>query len=205
MWTICSNSPNPNNPFQTAFPENKHVPFNQIPLNNDFKGIKVGDVNCTAFNTTIPPQVDLLTIPDLYLPAGAIAEVPVAFLASNSDLAFQFGLKFDTSKIKLLEVLPGFVNTSVQGIFSDRVNTSWLNTSSIMAGNPIYTLRVQALEATQLATVITMANGNMKPEAYPVPDSIVRLALHYATVATNEPEANRQIFAPQPNPTTAPD
>lgn len=94
--------PNPNNPFQTAFPEGINCiapPASGI----DFTAVKVGDVN----NTAVPnrpserPLVNLAWPNPRTSPGGAIT-LPVTYTGSELMEAIQLGLRFDPSKLQLI-------------------------------------------------------------------------------------------------------
>ncbi len=196
---------NPNNPFQAAFPENVSVGNVLANLGATFYGMKIGDVNCSALNLVAPtPPVKALSIPNLHLQPNEVVDVPVSFLQPNGYYGFQFGLHFNPANIQVLQVLPELGNLENFNVLSDQVNVSWANGEPVplVPEVPVYTLRIKALTEVQLADVFSLAS-TLHPETYPTIDSLERLQLVFGTVATTEPAANRQIFAPQPNPTQA--
>ncbi|MEO6037359.1 MAG: hypothetical protein ABIQ93_03030, partial [Saprospiraceae bacterium] len=136
--------PNPNNPFQSVFPENIALSVLQGNLNNDFLGIKIGDVNCTVQQPySQHPQV-ALSIPDLNLQSGEVVEVPVSFALAHHYLGFQFGLRFDPALMQLQQVSPDIGGLENFGIFSDRLNVSVGIAASFAAEAPLFHLRIKA-------------------------------------------------------------
>ena len=208
-WRFVDSSfvfPNASNPFQTMFPENTSFGNIQAGVTSVFYGIKIGDVNCTASqNSASMPPEEALTIPNLQLQVNDIVEVPVGFMQANGYWGYQFGLHFDPALIEVLEVLPELGGLDNFGIFTDRVNVSWLALSPqvFLPNEPVFKLRIRALAALHLADVFNLSTGDLHAEAYPADESLIRLRLQFATVATTEPDGERQIFAPQPNPTNA--
>lgn len=208
-WRFVDSSftfPNANNPFQTVFPENISAANVQAGLTLQFFGIKIGDVNCNALNVMgETPEEEALSIPNLHLQANDVAEVPVQFLQAGNYYGFQFGLHFDPTKIQVLEVLPGLGNQDNFGVFADRVNVSWSYGEALtqLPDVPMYRLRIKALAELHLADVFSLTNQDLHAEAYPTTDSLVGLRLEFGTVAISEPALDREIYAPQPNPTSA--
>ncbi len=203
-WRFVDSSfvfPDPSNPFGNP------GGIMQAGSNRFFYGVKVGDVNCTALQPLLEPaNEEVLTIPDLYLSADTIVEVPIHFLRSNFRYyGLQFGLQFDSTRIEVLDVTP---NTGPgddnSAIFPDHVNFS--RSKGAMAiptyNQPIYRLRIKTRTDVHLAELFSL-NTNLTAEAYPKVDSLVRLVLQVGTVATTEPSAGQQILAPEPNPTAA--
>ncbi len=97
-WRFVDKSfafPNPNNPFQTAFPETKSIAdamSNQ--MDEDFAGVKIGDVNSTAVaNATMPAEertagTAIFDLEDRNVKAGE--EFEVSFKSAQALKGFQF-------------------------------------------------------------------------------------------------------------------
>jgi len=204
-WRFVDTSfvfPNPANPFQTQPVDTVGI----VPgVTRIYYGIKVGDVNCTALLSFTSSGEESLTMPDLSLQANDIVEVPIYFLAAHQSYGFQFGLRFDSTQIELLDIIP--VTSVNSALFADHVNVVWsgtsLNPSTFSPGQPIYRLRIKALTALHLSDAISMDTATLLPQSYPTLSSLVNLNLKFATVATAEPGAIQTILDPLPNPTTA--
>ncbi len=195
--------PNPANPFQTVFPENISIVNYQPGPSRTFAGIKVGDVNQNAIgNLTEPtPGDEALIIPDQALRANEIVEIPVRFAQANAHYGFQFGLHFDPTLVEVLEVIPVLGTADNYGIFPDRITTSWSDAEPLISlpDEPLYRLRIKALRPLQLAAALRLDTG-LHAEAYTENDRRSELKLQFAPV---EQGGGQQVFAPQPNPTTA--
>ncbi len=208
VWRFVDSSyvfPNPANPFQTGF---QPIDTIQNYLAKKFYGVKIGDVDCQVFTSNL---MEDLSMPNLSLQANDTVEVPVRLVQTESRVGLQFGLRYDPAKIEVLELVPepgvltgGLLNF---GLLNDRVTTSWLSSFSpttFPANKPLYRLRIKALAPVQLADEFSLDTVTLQGEVYLPNEQIIKLRLQFsAVVATNEPEVAAQIFAPQPNPTTA--
>ena len=205
-WRFVDSSfvfPNPNNPFQTIFPEKITIANLQSNLTAGFYGIKIGDVNCNAIiNVNQTSEEEALTIPDLHLQTDDIVEVPVRFSQANAYYGFQFGLQFDPAKVELLEVIPVVGTKDNFGLFQDRVNVSWsaIYPALFLSDESAFRLRIKALAPLHLADVFRLTTEKLHAEAYSESDNPINLRLQFVTTA---PEATQTIFNPQPNPTSA--
>ena len=210
-WRFVDTSfvfPNPANPFQTVFPESTPAAPFLSNVHKSFYGMKIGDVNCTALQPLEqPPVVDAITIPNLDLQANDIVEVPVTFLQGHDYYGFQFGLHYDPALVQVLSMTPGVGTPDNFNVFASQVKVSWSAPAltTFLPDEPLFYLHIQALAPLHLADAFTLDTVDIRPQAYSnlVSDSLVGLQFVVGMVATTEPGAVRQIFTPQPNPTTA--
>lgn len=156
--------PNVLNPFEAQFPETKSVQDMQMSnLNDDFVGVKIGDVN----NTVIPnsfASVDDRGLGNVYfdvndrdLKAGDIVEVKMT--AAEKLAGYQFTLNLNG--LEILEVLPGDeMGKDNFATFADAITAS-VNTD---AGE--FAFRFRATRAGQLSQMLSLGNSITRTEAY---------------------------------------
>ncbi len=195
---------NPNNPFQNVpFPENVSVSDVQSNQTNDFVGIKIGDLNCSAIPNVLGPTG--ITLSDRLLAPGEIADIPVSVAEPGEWLGFQFALQFDPEALVIEAVEPGplpALSADGFGVFSGRVASSWAYgaAQAVAPGTPLFTLRVRALKPVALHDALQLESGNLAPEAYTGGENLRPLMLAFTSAKAGEGPA---VFAPQPNPTHA--
>ncbi|MEO6758925.1 MAG: hypothetical protein ABIO24_05680, partial [Saprospiraceae bacterium] len=123
--------PNPNNPFQTAFPEKISLPALVAGMAAaDFYGIKIGDVNCSALSYSAPAEdraITTLQVPDVDLTANTTLDIPVRMTEAGMWLGSQGSLVFDPDKLAIAaitsEKLPGW-SAENRALFPGRANWS---------------------------------------------------------------------------------
>ncbi|MEO6039767.1 MAG: T9SS type A sorting domain-containing protein, partial [Saprospiraceae bacterium] len=163
--------PNPVNPFQTPFPEFRTVDSlvaNQAPDN--FVGIKVGDVNCSAYPSlqaaTEDRSLDTLwfDLPDRLVQRGEIFDLP--FRASEVVAGYQFTL--DYPGLEILEVQPGAqLQPENFAVFADRhAMTTSFDAAEWKDGPAEFNLRCQALQTGRLHQILHLSDRITPAEAY---------------------------------------
>ncbi len=129
--------PNPLNPFQTAFPEGVNcIAFPSS--NDDFVGIKIGDVNNTAVSNSRPDEHPSVGIswPALRPTKGQVITLPVTYTGSTEMEAIQLGLRFDPALLQLLSPSQGDIWSYLPGNFNllqaaqGELRTLWLPMSA---------------------------------------------------------------------------
>lgn len=204
-WRFVNSSfmfPDPANPFSGTMNPDTTPILPGVP--ETFYGIKTGDVDCSAMEFFQASDEEELTMPNLYLQANEIAEVPISFLQNIGRKGFQFGLQFDPAQIELVEVIPALGTAANYASFLDRINMSWFDMSGFpfLPNQPIYSLRIKALTPLYLADAFSLNTEKIHAESYLNNDVRLDLKLQFGTVATSEPNAAQQILDPTPNPTT---
>lgn len=126
--------PNPDNPFQTAFPEDNMQPIDIVAKSAnevDFVAIKVGDVNNTvvANRPTNRPEITL-SWPELRAKKGGVLTVPFIYSGAESLEAIQLGLRYDPEVLQLISPSQGELSAWGPDNFnlanSGEVRTLWL-------------------------------------------------------------------------------
>lgn len=201
--------PNPNNPFQSIFPETKQLSniLDTVLADNLFYGIKIGDVDCSAIPGLAPEpedrQVSALTLTDRTLQAGETVEVPVYAAEAGAWLGFQLGLLYDAGRLEVVDVLPGAlpdwdaytVGRPQPGV----LNIVWFDTqaANIHPDHPLFVLRVRARSAVRLAQALNSTRARLHAEAVTAGSETRNLMLNFI----NESDDAASIGQPQPNPT----
>jgi hypothetical protein len=197
---------NPINPFLDTFPEFVFITdFQQMPLNPEFLGLKVGDVNCTAIaNSQIQHPDDRQSLslysPNIQMKSNTLYEVPV--FAEGSLLGLQAALQIDPALGELVEVLPGSYPGMSAEVFAQRggeeVRLSWFHHEPVVLSEkaPLFTLRIRAKSDASLDQVLQINPSNLRAEAYTDREEQFDLQLLFREEAQN----GMEFFAPYPNP-----
>lgn len=202
--------PIPQNPFFELFPEyvENGAPFTPV----GFVGIKVGDVDCTAYpgfgsQNVKDRTTTKLTLPDATLRPGETLDIPLRMSESGEWLGLQWGLRYDPDLLEVEAVvpgnLPGMNESAIASPQPGMLNVVWFDAMPqvILADENLLTLRVRALAPVRLSEAISIAKEKISPEAYTASEQAQQLQLEFTerSAAGGETIA----FAPQPNPTSA--
>ncbi len=162
--------PNPNNPFQAIFPENKTVAeVHASSMADDFVALKVGDVNNNALANSYMNTEDrsagtlLFDLQDRRVEAGE--EFTVQLKAADRVAGYQFTLNYND--LQLLNVLPG--ENMTQDNFAvlpadNALTTSWSGNNQAEFG-----LHFRATKGGQLSQMLGVSSRVTKAEAYSRP------------------------------------
>ncbi|MEI6408251.1 MAG: hypothetical protein WCR52_02615 [Bacteroidota bacterium] len=180
-WRFIDKSfifPNPQNPFETSFPEK----LDRIPApstNINFVAVKVGDVNNTAIAHSRPASVPTLSlqIPSVNAGSPQIVTIPVIYTGAENVEAIQFGLRFDPTKWALIGPsigdLPGYTadNFGLKDVGRGIIKTlwfPWLNEiTQIKPGTTLFYLSFQPLRRdTSSSEILQLDNGNLENSAW---------------------------------------
>lgn len=221
-WRFIDSSfvfPNPANPFQTQFPQTIETTglLTDTTIHFGFYAIKTGDVNCSAIPGLKSEHGDdrspatLLSMPDIFMQAGEMRDIPMQFAEAKHLLGFQMGLQFDPQQLRIEEVqsgsLPNFeAATCTAQPAPGRLNSVWFNVNptEIKANEAMMTLRVRALRAGWLHEMLSITNGadgNLASEARLSDATRTRLQLEFRTAQSEQNQV--VVYTPQPNPTSA--
>ncbi|MFQ5446891.1 MAG: HYR domain-containing protein [Saprospiraceae bacterium] len=213
--------PDPKNPFAEPFPESismQNVEASQ--WNQDFTGIKVGDVNGSADPTGLDGSgaddrsfSDNLTFTtqDIELVAGY--EYAIPFVAKNfeSIAGFQFTFEFDAAAMAFQDIEPAglallkdrnFGTTHAENGF---VTVSWENSTNqqLTAGEVLFTMKFRATANTRLSEVLDITSAITPAEAYAGDTGDPSAAFEMLGLALQiEPGSSDrlQLFQNTPNP-----
>jgi len=186
---------NPANPFQAAFPENISVGqamSNQ--MDEDFVGVKIGDVNNTAVANSLMVSDDrtvgtlLFDLNDRAVAAGE--EFDVTFKAADKTQGYQMTLNLNGLEVS--EIV-GSENVSANnfGVFADALTVSVDNADA-------FTVKFRAAKAGKLSEMLAVSSRITKSEAYSLADGRLEVALRFdgKTIAG----VGFELYQNQPNP-----
>ncbi|MCW5925117.1 MAG: HYR domain-containing protein [Saprospiraceae bacterium] len=204
-WRFVDKSfafPNPDNPFQTQFPETVSAADVQgHHLSDDFVAVKVGDVNGTAIPSSLHAGDDrssgalLFDVDDRELRAGELATV--TFRAAERAQGWQFTLGLSGLEVASIEEGER-VRASNFGVFAGALTTS-VDLREPEAGE--FSVTFRAARAGRLSEMLGVSSRITRAEAYsPSGDRMgVALRFHGAggpTVAG----VGFELYQNQPNP-----
>ncbi|MBK6997314.1 MAG: hypothetical protein IPH31_21250 [Lewinellaceae bacterium] len=194
--------PNLLNPFQELFPEAKSVQDMQMAnLNDDFVGVKIGDVNNSVVPNSLVGADDrsLGTIyfdaDDRNVKAGEIVEVKMT--ASEKVAGYQFTM--DLNGLEALEVLPGEnMGRENFATFADAI------TCSVNAEASEFAFRFRATRSGQLSQMISLGNSITRTEGYALTNNELTkkdLAIRFnSPTGTTISGAGFELLQNAPNP-----
>ncbi|MDO8969823.1 MAG: T9SS type A sorting domain-containing protein, partial [Saprospiraceae bacterium] len=165
-WRFVDKSfsfPNANNPFQTAFPETIAIANAMVhQFDQDFVGVKVGDVNATSMPNATKTADDrnvgtaIFDIEDRELKAGEMFEI--TFKSAQELQGFQFTMLH--SGLELLEVVKGEgVNEQNFGQFEGKTTVS-------VDGAQAFTLQFRATKSGKLSEILGVSGEITRAEGY---------------------------------------
>jgi hypothetical protein len=199
-----------------GFPEK--ITLSGGAINQDFIGMKLGDVNNTADPVNAPGSVApnlIWNVQDQILVQDASFVVEFRAENYNELMALQFALSFDVSKIQFqeIEAVPGSpiqaANFGMFNLASGHIRAMLAMTEglSLPNGTPVFRLRFKALkDGIKLSDVLQLNNNLLQGEAYlsdftPGPVNLVYESISTTTV---DPGAAYRLTLLQnrPNPFT---
>ena len=218
-WRFVDKSfsfPDQNNPFQTAFPENKTVASIQgSQMYQNFVAVKVGDVNQSAIANAQQAAEDrttgtlLLDVEDRQVKAGESFEVN--FSTAEATQGYQFTLNL--SGLTVTEIAGGAkVSAENFGVFLS-AGTSAKEDGALTAsvdGAQEFTVRFTATKAGALSQMLSLSSQITKAEAYVlVPGAtafakataVKEVALHFSNGGVSTISGlGFELYQNQPNP-----
>ncbi len=209
----------PANPFSQPIPENRPLLGVMGGVSGqDFYGMKLGDLNYDA-NPVLKPANETPLVwltQDQMLTAGQ--EYNVTFRASHFEAlaGYQFALKFETSRLQLLDVettktalsLSKEENFGLYQIADGEIRSAWSDPAgqSLPEGTPVFTLRFRALKGGMLLSEAIRLDANiLGPEAYTVEQGQAEVQLVFTDAQTTDVTnpaalAGVQLLQNRPNP-----
>ncbi|MCB9345381.1 MAG: HYR domain-containing protein [Lewinellaceae bacterium] len=189
---------NPDNPFMGSIKESISVPNAVTNLNNeDFVGVKVGDVNNTAVANSLMVSNDrtsgtlLFDVSDRDVTVGE--EFEVNFIASEKSQGYQMTLNLNGLKVSDLTQgdNSGKVDANNFGVFADALTVS-------IDGAENFTVKFRAEKAGKLSDMLGVSSRITKAEAYSMTNDRQEVALRFdgKTIAG----VGFELYQNQPNP-----
>jgi hypothetical protein len=145
-----------------------------------------------------------LQLADQWLEKGAIAEVPVYASTLQNWNGFQLALQADAHLLALESVMPGALSemhTQNMVQHGNTVRTSWTHAvaQKITPDQPLFTLRVRALESVRLSEALQLDENQLTAEAYDE-QAVLPLKLSFRAETGLSSEFT-PVVRVQPNPT----
>ena len=203
--------PNPNDPFQTVFPE--VINFNNLGADHlfaDFVAIKVGDVNSSAATSLMGDADERsfegvlnIQVKDQDLKSGQTSRVD--FLAPAADLyGFQFTLNFDPEELEFVEFVPGLAGTENTGLAlldEGAITMSWNapGVVSLREGEVLFSVVWKAQSSASLSRLLTLNSRFTGAEAYNSTAGRLNVDLNFIGQQEN---ATFALYQNAPNPFT---
>lgn len=169
--------PNPNNPFQTSIAEVNCLlnAVNGQDTTLVFKGVKTGDVDCSALpNANSVPVVFPEKTIDIsgkqQLNAGEKTMVRLSLPAGESLSGLQLALRFDPAALEvvgnLTGILPNFSESVAQYSDAIRMVNLFAPEYGINAGETVLAFEMLAKQAVDLSSVLWLDAAILHPEIY---------------------------------------
>ncbi len=172
---------NPTNPFESTFPEVANINGLNGTTQQDFIGIKVGDLNGSAVpnallsgdtRTDRSTQHFLATDARIEKDETKIMEVKAKDFTAL--LGYQMTLEFDPAKMEIVEIIPGALrgltdeNFGIQNQAEGVITTSWNTTHGLSLEDEavLFSVIVKANEALMLSEELRSTSQVTSAEAY---------------------------------------
>lgn len=192
------NFPNPQNPFQEPFPEDISVAnalSNQT--DEDFVGVKIGDVNNTVVANSLMHSNDrttgtlLLDVKDRELTAGE--EFVVSFRASEETQGYQLTLNLSGLLVTGLTQEKNIQNVSTNnfGVFEDALTVS-------IDGSSEFSVKFRTAKSGKLSDMIAVSSRITRAEAYSLTNDRMEVALRFDGKTVTG--VGFELYQNQPNP-----
>ncbi|MCR9055399.1 MAG: T9SS type A sorting domain-containing protein, partial [bacterium] len=204
--------PNPETPWQEAFPE--VVNINNLPATGihgaDFIAVKIGDVSgdvvANSFSAIDERGFDgrfQLKTADEALKAGNEYRIPFTAPQLAAIEGFQGTLEFDAQALELVDILPGTLSEGHFGLTQaaqGRVAMSWnwASETAVPTDSELFTLVLRARTDVQLSEALGMSDAVTPREAYGNGGTFEDVALSFGTAA--EEQGLFALYQNQPNP-----
>ncbi|MCB9327134.1 MAG: T9SS type A sorting domain-containing protein [Lewinellaceae bacterium] len=171
---------NNNNPF--PFNEKISVEnFTSDDMNNDFKIIKIGDVNNSVNMDNLRNSGDdtrsgktlNLTVANKYFSAGEVVEIPITSANYNSIFGFQYNLHFNPEVLSFTDVKAGELAITndylgLQNADNGNIATSWSHATaqSVQSDKVLFTLVFTAKTNGTINNNLSVNSDKIVAEAY---------------------------------------
>ena len=184
----------------------------QNMLDQDFVGVKIGDVNGSALVNSFSSDSELdkrsndvltLAVADQKLQSGGQVTIPV-YADNMTDIAgFQNTLSFDASTLTLVEVLPGEINVTDDNVAyynadNGSIAISWndIDGVTVDADAVLFELVFDVTANTSVAQNLFIGSSMTKAEAYTSDLDIMNMELNVRNTLSSE----FVLFQNVPNP-----
>ena len=195
-----------NQPEQETFPEAIFIPeMEEQPLQLDFIGIKIGDVNGSAQTTSLNSNQSRnaqtnfeIELENKKIEEGDVFNIPLIIEGLGNLQGIQMTLALnDFLVLGLEEGAANLANINEDYLRKGILTLSWHKTANSIATPSLLSLRVQALKSGFLKDLLKIDQSKMAAEAYTKDDQIQPIKLRFT-----EPNFPNQfeLFQNKPNP-----
>jgi hypothetical protein len=199
--------PNPNNPWQEVFPE--VINWNNLTtteLQNDFVGVKIGDVNGSVVPNQLLAADDrdfdgalVLKTQNRKLQAGERFTVDF-YAADFNHSGYQFTLDFGS--LKFLNIKEGIAKAENFGfslLEENVITTSWNQANSLAVDDKtvLFSIEFEANNAAMLSDLLSISSQYTIAEAYTAKQELQKVNLEFAGQAMH---AEFELYQNRPNP-----
>ncbi len=205
--------PNPNNPWQEAFPEYiAYHPLTQNELAANFTGVKIGDVDGNAVPNTFVqneernPIQKTFSILNMTYQKDDIVAIPFQLNEISNLEGFQFSLAFDSTNLAFQDSQNGLINISyplinIENVDNGLIHVSWNqnNTSLLNEETPLFELLFKAKSSGTLHEVIQLSNRHLQAEVYFDENQKADLEFYFEG-KPKHPNDQFVLFQNKPNP-----
>lgn len=197
--------------FSTATPEGELFSENMLlnythedPINLNFIGIKIGDINGSAKPNSVQiaddrknKKVFTFKFQDRWIEKGEVVEIPFILDSSNGIEGLQFGLTFERLEImNFIEGLATAEHFNLMELNRGRLAMSWHKTDGLTY-NKLFSVEVKAKKKGLLSHLLQITSNGIEAEAYTNSKETMRIALSFI----KKNKGNRlKLFQNQPNP-----
>ena len=195
--------PNPFNPFESQFPENKS--FQSIGgdhMADNFIAVKIGDVNNSALPNSLMNAEErsqgmlLFDVDDQVVQAGET--FTVSFATAEQVKGYQYTM--NTGNLEVLEILPGAnMDATNFAVFAAKhaVTTSW---SAV--GNASFSIRFRARTSGKISDMLEVSGSITKAEAYNLSNDQMQVGFRFREKDGSVTLASQrfELYQNQPNP-----
>ncbi len=172
---------NPTNPFATTFPEVVNINGLNGTTQQDFVGIKVGDLNGSAIpnallsgDTRTERSTQHFLATDARIEKGASKRIEIKATDFTTILGYQMTLEFDPTKMEILEIIPEALreltddNFGMQNQAEGIITTSWntINGLSLEDETVLFSIVVKAKETITMSETLRSSSKVTNAEAY---------------------------------------
>ncbi|MBK9583497.1 MAG: carboxypeptidase regulatory-like domain-containing protein [Saprospiraceae bacterium] len=180
--------------------------LNSVMDNQDFVGVKIGDVNRSVSSDVNSPEVESrsnanveMGVAEASIAAGEVVEIPVTAANFSEVMGFQYTMNLNGASFVGVQSGVLEVHANNIGVISDKVITmSYASTEAINAneGAVLFTLTVKADKAMKVSEMISLNSEVTRAESYNSDLKVGRVSLGVRTA----PVAGIELFQNEPNP-----
>jgi hypothetical protein len=186
----------PSNPFADVIRENISVAqIQSSQLDDDFVGVKIGDVNGSATANSLMQSDDrtagtlMFDVEDRAVKAGE--EFTVNFKAADKVLGYQFTM--NTNGLKVMDIVPGTdMTTDNFAVFADAITTS------VDGSEGTFAVKFRASADGQLSQMLGVSSRITKAQAYSPAASNLDVALRFNSGVVSG--VGFELYQNAPNP-----